>query len=153
MKATCGQVYRPSLHAFKVLNTPGAELIENWPFFAMLFKGVHKVIGICPVKGHSLCQASISIKNWFGLLGGTRNQFHKQIHNVISDMPMMTKPTLSIVDGTRILPVAVDVWKFEHCLDCGKAYPEYLEMASAKEGGSSRWEGRIKEVEVENTLS
>ncbi|MFP6584813.1 MAG: DUF362 domain-containing protein [Candidatus Hydrogenedentota bacterium] len=167
-----GRVHLPTEQSFRVLNTPGASLIEYWPFFATPFKHVDKVIGLCPVKDHNLCGASISIKNWMGLLGGTRNQFHDDIHNLLSDLALMMKPTLSIIDGTRVLaemgptggdisfvkdgdvvlagldPVAMDAWAFEHCLHRGTDYPEYLAMAEQKGGGQVDWAGRIKEVTV-----
>ena len=49
----------------------------------------------------------------------------------------------------RVVPdqVGMDTWAFEHCLERGKAYPDYLAMAAEKGGGSMDLEGRIKEVE------
>ena len=43
-----------------------------------------KVIGVAPVKDHNLCRASMTTKNWYGLLGGRRNQFHQDcaLHQV-----------------------------------------------------------------------
>ncbi|GMV96114.1 MAG: hypothetical protein AMXMBFR83_04830 [Phycisphaerae bacterium] len=43
------------------------------------------------------------MKNWYGLLGGRRNQFHQAIHNIVSDLGFMMKPTLIVVDGTRVM--------------------------------------------------
>ena len=118
----------------------GAKLIEQWAFFKRPFKNVTKVIGIAPAKDHNLCHASLGIKNWYGLLGGRRNQFHQDIHEIVSDLSIMIRPTLTIVDGTRVLmengptggdpanvrdgnailvgldPVAMDAWAFEHLL-------------------------------------
>ena len=55
------------------------------------------------VKDHNLCNATITMKNWYGLLGGRRNQFHQAIHAIISDLGLMMKPTLVVVDGTRVM--------------------------------------------------
>ena len=164
-----GRVYLPDSNAFEVLNTPGATLIEAWPFFKRPFKDVNKVIGIAPVKDHNLCQASLGIKNWYGLLGGRRNQFHQDIHEIISDLSIMIRPTFTILDGTHILmkngptggdpsdvkdgntilagvdPVAMDAWANEHLLQRDKL-PEYLYKAEAKGSGSLDYKGRIKEV-------
>ena len=89
----------------------------------------------------------MGIKNWYGLLGGRRNQFHQDIHGIVSDLSLMIKPTLTILDGSRVLmkngptggdpsnvkagdavvagvdPVAVDAWAFEHLLERGTDYP------------------------------
>lgn len=165
-----GRVYLPDSNAFRMLNTPGAELIERWWFFHRPFTNVDKVIGLAPVKDHNLCGASIGMKNWYGLLGGTRNQFHQDIHGIVSDLTLMMKPTLTILDGTHILmengptggdpsnvkqgdavlasvdPVAVDAWAFEHLLERGRDYPEYMYKAVEKGSGSLDWEGRVKEI-------
>ena len=60
----------------------------------------HKVIGIAPVKDHHRSGASMVMKNWYGLLGGRRNIFHQDIHNIIKELAMMVKPTLVVLDGT-----------------------------------------------------
>ena len=43
------------------------------------------------------------MKNWYGLLGNPRNQFHQNIHGIISDFALMMKPTLVIADGRKLL--------------------------------------------------
>jgi uncharacterized protein (DUF362 family) len=55
------------------------------------------------IKDHNLCYASMGMKNWYGLLGGRRNQFHQAIHHIISDLGLMMRPTLLIADGTRVM--------------------------------------------------
>jgi uncharacterized protein (DUF362 family) len=165
-----GRVYLPDSNAFKMLNTPGAKLIENWWFFHRPFTNVDKVIGLAPVKDHNLCSASMGMKNWYGLLGGTRNQFHQDIHEIVSDLSIMIRPTITILDGSNILmqngptggdpsnvkkgdaviasvdPVACDAWAFEHLLERGRDYPTYLTKAQEKGAGRVDWEGRVKEV-------
>jgi uncharacterized protein (DUF362 family) len=42
----------------------------------------------------------MTMKNWYGLLGGRRNLFHQDIHNIIKELAMMVSPTLVILDGT-----------------------------------------------------
>jgi uncharacterized protein (DUF362 family) len=165
-----GRVYLPDANAFDLLHTPGATLIEEWAFFKRPFRNVNKVIGIAPAKDHNLCHASLGIKNWYGLLGGRRNQFHQDIHEIVSDLSIMIRPTLTIVDGTRVLmengptggdpsdvrdgntilvgvdPVATDAWAFEHLLQRPGRLPEYLYMAEQKGSGHVSYRGRIKEV-------
>ena len=86
------RVYLPSAGDFETLNVPGATWIEKWPFFWRPFQGAHKVIGVAPVKDHNLCRASMTTKNWYGLLGGRRNQFHQDIHGIIADLALMLRP-------------------------------------------------------------
>jgi uncharacterized protein (DUF362 family) len=71
-------------------------------FYAPLAEAT-KVIGVAPIKDHNLCSASMNMKNWYGLLGGRRNQFHQAIHEIISDLALMVSPTLVIADGTRVM--------------------------------------------------
>jgi uncharacterized protein (DUF362 family) len=96
-------VYLPVPADFRTLETPGATLIRRWPFFWRPFIGVTKVIGVAPVKDHNLCRASMTTKNWYGLLGGRRNQFHQDIHGIITDLATMLRPTFVVLDGTRVL--------------------------------------------------
>ncbi len=165
-----GRVYLPDSNAFEILSTPGAVLIEQWPFFKRPFRDVNKVIGVAPVKDHNLCQASLGMKNWYGLLGGRRNQFHQDIHEIISDLSIMIQPTFTILDGTHILmengptggdpsdvkkgdailvgvdPVAMDTWAFKHLLERTGKLPEYLYKAEEKGSGRMDYKGRLKEV-------
>ena len=165
-----GRVYLPDPNAFDLLYTPGATLIEQWTFLKRPFKNVNKVIGIAPAKDHNLCHASLGIKNWYGLLGGRRNQFHQDIHEIVSDLSIMIRPTLTIVDGTRVLmengptggdpsnvrdgqailvgvdPVATDAWAFEHLLQRPGRLPDYLYMAEQKGSGKVNYKDRIKVI-------
>jgi uncharacterized protein (DUF362 family) len=164
-----GRVYLPDSNAFKMLNTPGADLIENWWFFYRPLTNVDKVIGVAPVKDHNLCHASMGVKNWYGLLGGRRNQFHQDIHTIVADLSIMLRPTLTVLDGSHILmrngptggdpsdvkpggvvvagtdPVAMDAWAFEHLLERGRNYPRYLFKAEEKGSGRVDYQGRIGE--------
>ncbi len=139
------------------------EALGVWPIFWKPLKEADKVIGIAPVKDHNLCYASMVMKNWYGLLGGRRNQFHQAIHNIISDLGFMMKPTLVIADGIRVMmrngptggrledvtpggiagrPVVVasvdqlacDAWCFQKLLGRDPAVLAYLDLAWAKFG-------------------
>ena len=50
-------------------------------------------------------------------------------------------PLDAVVAG--IDPVAVDAWSFEHLLERGRQYPDYLYRAEEKGGGSVDYRGRI----------
>lgn len=93
----------PKANLFKNTTLDGARLIINWPVFYEPFEKVDKVIGISPVKDHHRSGASMSMKNWYGLLGGRRNIFHQDIYRIISELSRMIRPTFIILDGTETM--------------------------------------------------
>jgi uncharacterized protein (DUF362 family) len=143
-------------------NPAAFEALGTWEVFYRPLERADKVIGLPPIKDHNLCFASMSMKNWYGLLCGRRNQFHQAIHNIVSDLGMMISPTLVVVDGTRVLmkngptggrledvaiggvmgrpsivasvdPVASDAWCCQHLLGRDPAAGvRYLELAEQK---------------------
>ncbi len=167
-------VYLPSAADFKILETPGASLISRWPFFFRPFMGVTKVIGVAPVKDHNLCRASMTTKNWYGLLGGRRNQFHQDIHGIIADLALMMRPTLVVLDGTRVLyrsgptggslsdvkagrtlvastdSLAADAFGWDELLERkGEPLPAYFAKAAQRGLGVPEWKTlRVKEEQV-----
>ena len=137
------------------------EALHQWPLFAAPLRRATKLIGIAPVKDHNLASASMALKNWYGLLGGRRNQLHQAIHEVISDLALLFSPTLVIADAMRVMmrngptggritdvkpggelgrpaviasvdPVACDAWCYQKLLGRDPARLKYLELASAK---------------------
>jgi len=93
----------PSAGSFRPTTVPGGRLIKSWPLLYGPFESVTKVIGAAPVKDHNRSGASMTMKNWYGLLGGRRNTFHQDIHNAIKELAMMVRPTLVILDGTTTM--------------------------------------------------
>ncbi len=134
------------------------EALGTWPIFWEPLRRADKVIGVPVIKDHNLCHASMGMKNWYGLLGGRRNQFHQAIHNIISDLGFMMRPTLMIADGTRVMmrngptggrlddvrpmntviasvdQLACDAWCYENLLGRDPAALRYLELAEQKFG-------------------
>ncbi len=94
------QIMLPNPGRFALFSLKGAKLIQNWPVLSAPLHWADKVIGLAPVKDHHRSGASMTIKNWYGLLGGRRNIFHQQIHTIITELAMMVQPTLVILDGT-----------------------------------------------------
>jgi len=158
----------PAPHRFAMLKTrdhapdpQGGEALGRWPVLYEPLARATKLIGIAPVKDHNLASASIVLKNWYGLLGGRRNQFHQAIHAVISDLALLISPTLVIADATRVMlqngptggrisdvapggklgrptvvaavdPVACDAWCYQNLLGRDPAQLPYLELAARK---------------------
>ncbi len=168
------RVYLPTAADFQTLNVPGATHIEKWSFFWRPFKGADKVIGVAPVKDHNLCRASMTTKNWYGLLGGRRNQFHQDIHGIIADLALMIRPTFVLLDGSRVLfrsgptggslsdvkaghavlastdTLAADAFGWNELLERkGEALPAYFEKSKARGLGEPDYRKlRVKEVRI-----
>src|SRR4051794_4794676 len=97
------ELMMPQESYFEQLYVGGETITHTWKMFYRPFREATKVIGIAPVKDHNLCKATVTMKNWYGLLGNPRNQFHQNIHGIISDFALMMKPTLVIADGRKLL--------------------------------------------------
>ena len=97
------RVILPDVSAFKPTTLAGGRLIREWPLLFEPLRGATKVIGIAPIKDHHRSGASMTMKNWYGLLGGRRNIFHQDIHTIISELAQLVRPTLVILDGTNTM--------------------------------------------------
>jgi uncharacterized protein (DUF362 family) len=62
-----------------------------------------RLINVPIVKHHSLSRATLGMKNWFGALVGRRSSLHQRIVQVCAELGAAFKPTLTVVDATRIL--------------------------------------------------
>jgi uncharacterized protein (DUF362 family) len=163
------QLVQPTQSRFETVSvgngsaSPARGLPDRWPILHQPLVEATKLIGVAPVKDHNLCSASMNLKNWYGLLGGRRNQFHQAIHEVISDLALLFSPTLVIADATRVMmrngptggrtsdvkpggelgrpaliasvdPVACDAWCYQNLLGRDPARLTYLDLAQRKIG-------------------
>lgn len=62
-----------------------------------------KVINVPVAKHHSLSRATVGMKNWYGVLGRGRNRLHQGIDRTIAELGATFRPTLTVVDATRVL--------------------------------------------------
>lgn len=99
-RASGARIITPRAALFAPLSLPGGRLLQNWPVMAGVFRGVTKVIVLSPVKDHQRAGASMTLKNFYGFLGGRRNVFHQDINGIIAELSRMLKPTLCVLDGT-----------------------------------------------------
>ncbi|MEO5328352.1 MAG: DUF362 domain-containing protein [Magnetococcus sp. THC-1_WYH] len=149
----------------------GGTVLRVWPV-NRLFHAVDKVINLPIVKHHSLSGCTLSMKNWYGVLGGRRNQLHQDIHTSIVDLAAAVRPTLTVMDAVRVLKhngptggslddvqrentviasldeVALD----SYCLSYLALRPEqipFLAMAEKRGLGQVRWQNlNISETQV-----
>ncbi len=92
---------RPDAAAFREVDVSGHLLQTGDVLFP--FVEADRVINVPLVKQHSLSGATMALKNWYGVLGGQRVKLHQDIHRSIVDLAVMMKPTLTVLDATRIL--------------------------------------------------
>jgi uncharacterized protein (DUF362 family) len=102
-EAAGARIALPGADSFKPTTVKDAQLIRDWPLLFEPFRGATKLIGLAPVKDHHRSGASLSMKNWYGLLGGRRNVFHQDIHTIILELARLVRPTLVILDGTTTM--------------------------------------------------
>lgn len=62
-----------------------------------------RVINVPVVKSHSLCKATLGMKNWMGVMGRGRNRLHQDIDRALAELGATFRPTLTVVDATRVL--------------------------------------------------
>ena len=86
---------------FKDMDIKGVAL-KSWPLYADVFEA-DKVINIPIAKHHGLAKLTLSMKNWMGVMGGSRRQIHQKLDESLVDLSMKIKPTLTILDAVRIL--------------------------------------------------
>ncbi|MEL7641149.1 MAG: DUF362 domain-containing protein [Solidesulfovibrio sp.] len=102
-KAAGARIIVPRPALFTPLTLPGGRLLRDWPVLAGAFEGVTKVISLAVVKDHARAGASMTLKNFYGLLGGRRNIFHQDINGIIAELGGLMRPTLCVLDGTQVM--------------------------------------------------
>jgi uncharacterized protein (DUF362 family) len=80
----------------------GGVVLKNWPVLRH-FVEADRLINMPVVKQHSLTRCTIGMKNLYGILGGRRNRLHQEIDQSIVDLAAFVRPTLTVVDATRVM--------------------------------------------------
>jgi uncharacterized protein (DUF362 family) len=95
------EVIIPGEHRFRSMRLKG-EVLDEWLVYTPL---VHadKVINVPVAKHHNLAKYTGAMKNWYGALGGRRNRLHQNIDTSVADLATFMRPTLTILDATRVL--------------------------------------------------
>jgi uncharacterized protein (DUF362 family) len=133
----------------------GGVVLKSWPVFTP-FLEADKIFNLPIAKHHVLTGATLGMKNWYGILGGERNRLHQQIHQSLVDLANFMLPTLTLMDGYRILirngptggnledvvlkktvvagtePVALDAWAAKAWWNLDPEQMPYLQMAAAR---------------------
>ena len=100
-RAAGARVVLPDKVGFREV-AAGGEILQAvdvlWPLC-----DADRVINLPCVKQHGLSGATLSLKNWYGAIGGHRVRLHQDIHRSIVDLAALFKPTLTVLDATRML--------------------------------------------------
>jgi uncharacterized protein (DUF362 family) len=95
------EVVLPAEHRYRTTRMKG-EVLDEWPIFTTLVDA-DKVINVPVAKHHNLAKYTAAMKNWYGVLGGRRNRLHQSIDVSIADLATFMRPSLVVVDATRVL--------------------------------------------------
>jgi len=145
----------------------GGTTLGQWEVLRPIVEA-DRLINVPVVKHHSLSRATLGMKNWFGAVVGRRPNLHQRIAQVCAELGAAFKPTLTVVDATRILtgggptggslslvhpadcvavatdPVAADAWGAS-LLDLGPEELPHIAIAARLGLGTAEW----KSVQVE----
>ncbi len=80
----------------------GGAVLSTWEVFRPALIAT-KLINVPVVKDHALTRLTAGLKNWYGVLGGTRARLHQDIDTSIADLAAAFRPTLTVVDATRVM--------------------------------------------------
>lgn len=146
----------------------GGSVLGPWRVLGPL-ADVDRVFNVPVVKHHSLAKATLGMKNWFGALLGPRPRLHQRIHQSVAELGAALRPTLTIMDATRILtaggptggsldlvraedavavatdPVAADAWG-GHLLGLSVEDLPHLAIAQRLGVGHTDWRSILQEV-------
>jgi uncharacterized protein (DUF362 family) len=95
------EVVLPSPSLFRDTPVKGRQ-IDTWPVFSPVLDA-DRVINVPIAKHHRLGTITCALKNWFGIVAGDRHRLHADIDVSIADLNRFLRPTLTVVDATRVL--------------------------------------------------
>jgi len=62
-----------------------------------------KIINVPVAKHHNLTDTTAGMKNWIGITGKLRVMFHNDLDRSIAELAALMRPTLTVVDASRVL--------------------------------------------------
>ena len=98
---TGAELIHPRSSMMRDMKIQGNRL-DVWPVFVPIIEA-DKVINLPVAKVHVLSDLTLGMKNWIGAVGGRRNALHQDIHQTVVDLAQFFKPTVTLIDATRIM--------------------------------------------------
>jgi uncharacterized protein (DUF362 family) len=78
------------------------SVLASWDVLSVLFQA-DRLVNVPVAKHHSLSRVTCGLKNHMGLIGGSRGRLHQEIHPALVDLAAAFRPTLTVVDATRVM--------------------------------------------------
>ena len=100
-RAAGAEIVLPAPQLFREVDLRG-QALTSWPVLEP-FLNADKMINVPVAKHHSLTGASLGMKSWIGILGGSRDRVHQRIHESLVDLADFMRPTLTLIDAYRVL--------------------------------------------------
>jgi uncharacterized protein (DUF362 family) len=100
-KAAGAEVSHIDYRKFRDVDTKGSNL-KTWPIYTDVLEA-DKVINVPIAKHHGLARLTMAMKNWMGVMGGSRGGIHQKLDECIAELAAFIKPTLTVLDAVRIL--------------------------------------------------
>jgi len=94
-------VVLPAPHRFRAYEL-GGVVLGRMPVLAAAVEA-HRFINVPIAKHHGLSGFTGAMKNLYGVLGGRRDRLHQRIDDSIADLADFVRPTLTVMDATRVL--------------------------------------------------
>ena len=101
-KAAGAEVSFINERKFREVAIPGGVAIKSWPLYTEILDA-DKLINVPIAKHHSLAGLTLSLKNWMGVMGGSRGRIHQKIGEALVDLALVVKPSLTVLDAVRVL--------------------------------------------------
>lgn len=100
-EAAGAEIVLPAEHRFRPFEL-GGVILGEMPVLSPALSG-DKFINVPIAKHHGLSKFTGAMKNLYGVLGGRRNRLHQKIDDSIADLADFIRPTLTVMDATRVL--------------------------------------------------
>ncbi|MBN2529757.1 MAG: DUF362 domain-containing protein [Deltaproteobacteria bacterium] len=100
-EAAGAEVVLPAEHRFRKFQM-GGVILGEMPVLEPAVSA-DKFINVPIAKHHGLSKFTGAMKNLYGILGGRRNRLHQKIDDSIADLADFIRPTLTVMDATRVL--------------------------------------------------
>ncbi len=131
-----------------------SERLGTWDILEPFIQAT-KLINVPVAKHHSLTGVVAGMKNWIGVTTKMRMLFHNDIQRSIAELAALMRPTLTVMDATRVImakgprggnlddvkaiktvavgldPVALDTWANSLFDIAGDQLPESLSIAQS----------------------
>lgn len=78
------------------------KALKKWELYKDVLEA-DKLINVPIAKHHGLARLTMAMKNWMGVIGGSRRLLHQNLNESLVDLTLVIKPTLTILDAIRIL--------------------------------------------------